>query len=72
MNSEMLRLLPAGKLVDMSLLAMLSLRRHKLTFSQYTFWGLLALLVPGLGPFLVILLQPGKSIQRKTDQAYRR
>jgi len=58
-----------GDLVAMFLLAMLSLRRQPLTTSQYTIWGLFALLVPALGPFLVILLQPGKFIQRKTNQA---
>ena len=69
MNSEMLRLLLAGTLVALYLLAMLSLRRQSLTINQYTLWGLFALLVPALGPFLVILLQPGKFIQRKTNQA---
>jgi hypothetical protein len=72
MNTETLRLLLAGNLVAMYVLAMLSLRRQLLTVSQYTLWGLFALLVPALGPFLVILLQPGKSAQRKTHQLYRR
>ena len=72
MNAETLRLLLAGILVAMVVLARLTLRRQPLTFSQYTLWGLFALLVPALGPFLVILLQPGKSAQRKTNQVYRR
>ena len=72
MNAETLRLLLAGTLVALYILAMLYLRRQPLTFSQYTLWGLFALLVPALGPFLVILLQPGKSAQRKTNQVYRR
>ncbi|MDP2995502.1 MAG: hypothetical protein Q8N46_10325 [Anaerolineales bacterium] len=72
MNSETLRLLLAGFLVAMYVLANLYLRRQPLTFSQYTLWGLFALLVPALGPFLVILLQPGKSAQRKTNPVYRR
>ena len=70
MNSEMLRLLLTGTLIAMYLLAMLSVRCQSSTISQYTLWGLFALLVPALGPFLVILLQPGKFIQRKTNQAY--
>lgn len=72
MNAETLRLLLAGFLVAMYVLAMLYLRRQPLTFSQYTLWGLFALLVPALGPFLVILLQPGISAQRKTNPVYRR
>ena len=72
MNAETLRLLLAGTLVALYTLAMLYLRRQPLTFSQYTLWGLFALLVPALGPFLVILLQPGKSAQRKTNPVYRR
>jgi len=72
MNAETLLLLLAGFLVGMYVLAMLYLRRQPLTFSQYTLWGLFALLVPALGPFLVILLQPGKSAQRKTNPVYRR
>ncbi|MBE3087957.1 MAG: hypothetical protein IMZ71_02415 [Chloroflexi bacterium] len=72
MNAETLLLLLAGFLVAMYVLAMLYLRRQPLTFSQYTLWGLFALLVPALGPFLVILLQPGKSAQRKTNPVYRR
>lgn len=72
MNAEKLRLLLAGILVAMVVLARLTLRRQPLTFSQYTLWGLFALLVPALEPFLVILLQPGKSAQRKTNPFYRR
>lgn len=72
MNAETLRLLLAGILVAMVVLARLTLRRQPLTFSQYTLWGLFALLVPALEPFLVILLQPGKSAQRKTNPFYRR
>jgi hypothetical protein len=72
MNAETLRLLLAGILVAMVVLARLTLRRQPLTFSQYTLWGLFALLVPALGPFLIILVQHGKSAQRKTNPFYRR
>jgi len=72
MNAETLLLLLAGILVAMDMLAMLYLGLQRLTFSQYMLWGLFALLVPALGPFLVILLQPGKSDQRKTNPFYQR
>jgi hypothetical protein len=59
MTAETMRLLLAGCLVAMFALAMLSLRRRPLTIGQFVAWGLLALLVPALGPFLVILIKPG-------------
>ena len=59
MNAETLRVLLAGCLVAMYILAMLYLRRRPLTLGQFTAWGLLAMLVPALGSFLVILNKPG-------------
>ena len=59
MTSETLRVLLAGCLVAMYVLAMFYLRRRPLTLGQFTAWGLFALLVPALGPFLVILNRPG-------------
>ena len=67
MNAETLRLLLAGNLVAMNILAMLNLRRQSLTFSKVTLWGTVRTARPALGSFLVILLQPGKSVQRKTN-----
>jgi hypothetical protein len=59
MNTETLRLLLAGCLVAMYILAMFYLRRRPLTLGQFTAWGLFALFIPALGPFLVILNGPG-------------
>jgi len=64
MTAEILRLLLAGFLVAMLLLALLYLRRGPLTPLQAAAWGLFALLVPALGPFLVILARPGRSRPR--------
>lgn len=36
------------------------LRRRRMPAAQYALWGLLALALPGLGPFLVIAIQPGR------------
>ena len=72
MKAEKLRLWLAGIPVAMYLLAIMYLRRPPLTFSQYILWGLSALLVPALGPFLVILIQRGKPAQRNTNPFYRR
>ena len=59
MNAEVLRLLLAVSLVAMYVLAMLYLRRRRLGLGAYLFWGLFALSIPALGPFLVILTSPG-------------
>lgn len=60
MDSETLRLLLAGFLVAMYILAILYLRRRNLTLGEHAFWGLFALFIPALGPFLLILARPGK------------
>ena len=54
-----LRGLLIATLVTMAVLAILYLRRRQLSTLSYLAWGLLALMVPGLGPFLVILARPG-------------
>ena len=56
---DVLRFLLAACLVGMALLAFLFLRRRELTMKQSLAWGLLIVLVPLLGPFLVIVLRPG-------------
>jgi hypothetical protein len=61
MNAATLRLLLTVTLVAMYLLAMLFLRRRGLGLGAYLAWGLLALSVPALGPFLVIIAKPGSS-----------
>jgi hypothetical protein len=50
-------------MVGMALLAALYLRGRKLTWWEYLGWGLFALLIPILGPFLTILLRPGNPRQ---------
>ncbi len=59
MSAATIRLLLIVCLVCMYVLAMLSLRRRELSLGRYVFWGLLALLLPAVGPFLVLLLRPG-------------
>ena len=44
----------------MALLATFFLRKRQLSVSEYIGWGLVIILLPLLGPFLVILRQPGK------------
>lgn len=47
--------------IVIALLAFAFLRTRRLSLEGYLLWGILALLVPLLGPFLVILCKPGKS-----------
>jgi hypothetical protein len=47
-------------LLGMTLLGGLFLRRRDLSLPEYISWGLLLVFIPLLGPFLVILSQPGK------------
>lgn len=50
-------------LVDIILLALLALfylRQRRMSWSSYCCWGLLAILVPVLGPFLVVANRPGE------------
>ena len=51
-------------ILGMSLLATFYLRRRQLSLLAYAGWGLLALLLPLMGPFLVIWLRPGRLNQR--------
>jgi hypothetical protein len=68
MNAATLRLMLAAVLFAMYILVMFYLRCRLLTLGQFTAWGLLALLIPVLGPFLVILSRPGetKHVHKRT------
>jgi hypothetical protein len=47
--------------LGMALFAYLYLRRRELTFLEYLRWGLIIVLLPLVGPFLMILALPGKA-----------
>lgn len=59
LSPDVMRLLLLLCLLGMAVLAVFYLRERRLTIFAYFGWGLLILLVPLLGPFLVILLEPG-------------
>lgn len=63
-TAETMRILLAVCIVGMALLALLSMRRRNLTPAEIIGWGLLIILVPLLGPFLVIVLKPGVKRRR--------
>jgi hypothetical protein len=45
----------------MLFLAALFLRRRELSFMAYVGWGLLAILLPFIGPYLVIAARTGRT-----------
>jgi len=59
LSPDLMRTLILVCLFGMALLAVMFLRGRRLSFTAYLRWGLVILLVPLLGPFLVILLHPG-------------
>jgi hypothetical protein len=59
LSPDLMRVLLTICLLGMALLASFFLRQRKLTVVETLAWGMLILLVPLLGPFLVILLRPG-------------
>ena len=59
-SADVIRFLLIAVIVVLFILAMLSLRRRKVGLLEFCCLGLLALLVPLLGPFLVIALRPGR------------
>jgi len=62
-SPQLMRLLLVICLLGMALLAVLSLRQRKMTAAAYLGWGLVAVLLPLIGPFVVLLVRPGKSRQ---------
>lgn len=57
---DILRLLLILDILSLALLAALFLRGRRLAWHEYLLWGMLALCLPVLGPFLVILRRPGR------------
>lgn len=59
-SADVMRVSLYLSLAAMALLAIFYLRGRRLSLAAYCLWGLLAVLLPALGPFLVILLRPGQ------------
>lgn len=58
--ADILLLLLFASIGGMLLLAVLYLNQRKLTTLSFVLWGLLAISIPLLGPYLVIALRPGE------------
>jgi hypothetical protein len=60
---DTLRILLFACLFGMVMVAVLYLRQRKLSTLAYFMWGLLALMLPVLGPYLVIIARPGEPLR---------
>lgn len=58
-TAGVIRMILLVDIVVMSLFALIYLRQRRLGWMAYCGWGLLALFLPVLGPFLVIANRPG-------------
>ncbi len=62
-SPQLMRLLLVTCLLGMAILAILSLRQRKMPLGAYIGWGLIAILLPLVGPFIVLLVHPGEGRQ---------
>jgi len=58
-TGEVLRLILFADLFGMLMLAILFLRGRQLSMQGYICWGILALMLPVIGPYFVIAYRPG-------------
>jgi hypothetical protein len=73
MTASIVRIMLLGDVIAMALLSLIFLRQRQMNWTAYLGWGLLAVLVPVIGPFLVIVNRPGEwdpslSIKRDVNQ----
>lgn len=66
---DVLRMMLVVCIVGMFTLAMVYLLQRKLAWHQYLGWGLVALIFPVLGPFLVIANRPGVRRRRSEPRS---
>ena len=59
-TADTLRVSLLAVLFGMLLIAVLYLRQRKLSTLAYVLWGIFALLLPVIGPYLAIASQPGE------------
>jgi hypothetical protein len=59
-SAHMMRLLLLGCILSLNILAAFYLRNRKLSLWAYTSLGIAAIVLPIVGPFIVIWIQPGK------------
>ena len=60
MTAGVVRTILLVDIFAMALLSIIYLRQRRMRWQAYCYWGLLAMLIPVLGPFLVISNRPGE------------
>lgn len=70
--AETLRFGLAFTIVSMALLGVAALRRRRLSLVAFTWWGLLAVCVPLVGPFLAILWGHPATVKHAPKRSRRR
>ncbi|MCU0485150.1 MAG: hypothetical protein MUC85_03470 [Anaerolineales bacterium] len=58
-SADLMRLFLLLTILGMAVLAAFRLRHRQLTLDEYLSWGLVAILIPLIGPYLVISIMPG-------------
>jgi hypothetical protein len=61
LSADWMRLLLCLCLIGIAILAAFFLRGRSLSLPAYLGWGALIILLPLIGPFLIVLIQPGSS-----------
>lgn len=61
-SPDLMRSLLLVYMLTMVILAVFYLRQRKLTHLAYVSWGLVAILFPIIGPFIVIWMKPGEQL----------
>lgn len=59
--ADILRILLFICIIGMLVISVFYLRRRKMSRLAYLLWGLLALFLPVLGPYIVIAARPGEA-----------
>jgi hypothetical protein len=72
MVPDILRYMLAAYLILAWILALIYLGRRPINRIEYALWGIVALILPVFGPFLVIAAQPGRRVRDRRQTLRRR
>ena len=61
LSADLMRSFLVLTILGMAVLAAFHLRHRQLTLDEYLLWGLAAILIPLIGPYLVIALTPDRA-----------
>ena len=58
-SPDLMRWLLLFGMLAMVILSALFLRQRRMSITAYALWGMLAIFIPILGPFMVVWIKPG-------------